>query len=311
MSAFRRILFLGRFRNRQPLSDLLETTLALKEKGIAVAWSEAVAAAAAEDKLDTAQLAEVEVVAVEETIPLSALPDLAVVLGGDGAFVRAVNRFAPLGVRLVGINLGSLGFLTDISRDNMQPAIMELVDGRYDLEDRSLLSVATIRKTGKAGKTTNEVETHEHGHFAVNDVVITYGEPSVLATMRVFVGDSFAFDLRADGLIAATPTGSTAYALSAGGPIIHPQLAAMLLVPLSPHSLTHRPLVVPADSRIRVEVIRPKTKPMVVHMDGKSQRVFQPDDGLEIFQPKRVFTICHPERYDYYQTLRRKLSWGE
>lgn len=305
-SEFKSVLFLGRFKKRQSLKDLLATTHALQQQGIAVMWSKAVAAAANEEAQLVSQ-AKVEVVDVVK----NPRPDLAVVLGGDGMFVRAVNRFAPLGVRLVGINLGSLGFLTDIARDDMQEAMLELAAGKFVLESRSLLAASILKSKRKSKKTDDKNETLPENLRAMNDVVLTHGESGVLSTLRVYINDEFAFDLRADGLIIATPSGSTAYALSAGGPIINPRLQAMVLVPLCAHSLTHRPLVVPVDSRIRVETSKTTTKPMVVHIDGQTQRAFAPNDCLEIMQSSIHFTMCHPERYDYYHTLRRKLLWGE
>ena len=292
MGDFNRVLFVGRFSHKQPLDDIFAASRMLQQRGIEVFWDESVAAMASDQiPLDDAGIRRA---AAEDRAP-----DLAVVLGGDGTFIRNVHRFAPLNVRLVGVNLGSLGFLTDIARDDMAPALMALADGDYILERRFLL---TARVNGKSPRDDEE-------SLAVNDVVITHGDVGALAKIRVFINEAFAFDLRADGLILATPSGSTAYALSAGGPIISPDLRAIVLAPLCPHDLSHRPLAVPIrKTKIRIEII--KSSGMVLHVDGRKECAFVRGDALEVFCHPKSFRLCHPRNYDYYQTLRKKLHWG-
>lgn len=290
---YRRLLFLGREKNTAPLPDLLDALLALRARGcepildqsiINIVGSEKAAALAAHEFPVTAAAAEVAA-------------DLIVVLGGDGTFLGAARCYAPRGIELVGVNLGYLGFLTDIARDDMHAALLEIMEGRCRTEERFMLSVRL-----------NGEELPPDLSVAINDVVISRGDAGTLLKLRVTINEVFAYDLRADGLILSTPSGSTAYSLSSGGPIVEPGLDAMMLVPLCPHALTHRPLAVRADYPLRLQVLEANSA--VVHVDGQGDRALAVGDTVEVCRHAAPLKICHPLGYDYYQTLRKKLLWG-
>lgn len=289
-----KVVFLGRLKQKQPLHDLLEAARQLRAHGADVFLEQALF-----EMADDATRAA----AVAAQLPISAAddckdPDLAVVLGGDGTFISAARRFAPFGAALVGVNLGYLGFLTDIARDDMTKALTAIAAGDCDYEKRLMLSV----------KINGETPSDDLA-LAINDAVISRGESGLLLILRVHINDVFAYDLRADGLILSTPSGSTAYALSAGGPIVAPNLNATLMVPLSPHALTHRPLVVRDDSVVRIDVL--KARAANLHVDGRGSLALREGDTIEIRRHPKPFIICHPLSYDYYQTLRKKLLWSE
>ena len=290
----RRVLFFGRFKREQSLMDVVEAAECLRREGAEVALHESIKAYADADTRAAFAAREIAVISHVKAFK----PDLVVVLGGDGTFLGAGRIFAPLGTRLVGVNLGYLGFLTDIARERMREALSEICQGDYEEESRFMLSVAVggKRLAGEFG-------------CAVNDVVISRGRAGVMSRLHIHIGDRFIYDIRADGLIVATPSGSTAYALAAGGPIVAPPLEVMLLVPLCPHSLTHRPLVVPADETVRIDIGGEKQS-AILHVDGNYDRLLKSGDALEIGRHPVPLRICHPRSYDYYETLRRKLNWG-
>ena len=233
--------------------------------------------------------------------PESAAPpdefDLIVVLGGDGTFLGAARRYAPRQVELVGINLGYLGFLTDIAAQEMREVLQQILAGQCYSESRFMLSV------GRNGE-----PLPDDSAVAINDVVISRGVAGTLVSLRVNINGVFAYDLRADGLILSTPSGSTAYALSAGGPIVAPDLDAILLVPLCPHALTHRPLMVRADYPIQLQVMEAQSA--TIHVDGQGDYPLLAGDTIEVSRHPLPLKICHPTTYDYYQTLRKKFNWS-
>lgn len=290
-SPARRVIFCGRSRHGDKVEDLLAAASLLRANGIEVFWEEKIAgqcAAVREHDFTVCRLSDMENM------------DMAFVLGGDGTFLRAARYFAPLGVPLVGINLGYLGYLTDVGSEEMQEVLPRIVSGEYFLEERFMLSLA-IRPNGGSEKTDYSP--------AINDVVISRGEGGLLLSLRVFINGVFAYELRADGLIISTPSGSTAYALAAGGPIVSHDLNAVLLVPLCAHALTHRPLVVNADYAVSVEII--KSHAAVLHIDGQEGMELSTGDTIVVSRHVRPLRLCHPLSYDYYDTLRRKLNWGK
>ena len=291
---YRRILFLGREKNIRPLPSLLEPLLAVRDTGAVPLLDKSII------NIVGAEMAEVFAqhgIAVHES---DAAPDvdLVVVLGGDGTFIGAARHYAPHNIELIGINLGYLGFLTDIASDYLQRELLSVLEGKCHTEERFMFSI-TLNGATPPGEDLS---------VAINDVVISRGDTGTLLTLRVFVNDVFAYDLRADGLIISTPSGSTAYALSAGGPIVAPALDAILMVPLCPHSLTHRPLMVPAGYPIRVQVVGGQEA--TVHIDGHGDFPLAADDVIEVSRHPAPLKICHPVTYDYYQTLRKKFLWG-
>ena len=229
----------------------------------------------------------------------AATADLAAVFGGDGAFIAAARRLAPLGLPLFGINLGTLGFLTDLSPRNMRAGARSIVAGKYREESRMMLGVHVRRGT----------RTEKKDGIAVNDLVISRGHGGRLVALSVFISRQFAFALRADGLILSTPTGSTAYNLAAGGPIVEPELDAFSLAPLCPHALAHRPLLVGGEREIAVRV--DAAPEAYLHIDGQEDIALRRGDLIVARRHPKRLLVRHPPGHDYFETLRRKLRWGE
>jgi NAD+ kinase len=229
---------------------------------------------------------------------LGAHADLAIVLGGDGTMLSVARRLAPLDVPLIGINLGRLGFLTDIPLARMEPALAAMLEGRHVEERRTLLE-AIVERGGTPP---------EHA-LAVNDVAINRGSLGTMIDCAVEIDARHAFFMRADGMIVATPTGSTAYALSAGGPILQPEVGAFALVPVAPHALTHRPIVVADTVTIRVRVVRGRDA--AAHCDGQTRFALAEGEGVTIRRASHAARFLHPEGHDHFATLREKLHWSE
>jgi NAD+ kinase len=224
--------------------------------------------------------------------------DLAVVLGGDGTMLNIARSLHVHGVPLVGINQGHLGFLTDVSVDTMLETMDEILRGEYTSEDRFLLSI-TIRRQGE-----NVFEA-----CAFNDAVVSKGETARLIELEVFVDGQFVYSQRSDGLIVATPTGSTAYALSSGGPILHPTLEAVVLVPICPHTLSNRPIAVNSESTVEILVLH--AADARVHFDGQQHFDLKENDWVIVRRSKHTIRLLHPFGHSYYDMLRQKLHWGE
>ena len=225
--------------------------------------------------------------------------DAVVVLGGDGTLLRAVQHVAKEETPVLGVNLGSLGFLTEITSDEVEGALRTLVEGRYAFSWRSLLSANLVR---------NGASQVQEG---LNDVTIAKAATvSRIVEFTVSVGDRFVSDFRADGLIVASPTGSTAYNLAAGGPILHPTLDAVVLTPICPHMLSNRPLVIPANAPVKIR-IRSSASPVHVTVDGQWSREVTPTDELVVTKGRRRLKLVTSTARDYFEVLRTKLKWGE
>lgn len=224
--------------------------------------------------------------------------DLVLALGGDGTLLGIARAVADKDVPLVGINLGTLGFLTDIPADAMIPMLAAMLDGQYTEEARLLLDAEIIRD----GKTIFST-------VAFNDVVVSRGAMGSMIEFVVEVDDEFVYSLRADGLIVTTPTGSTAYSLSTGGPILHPSLPALGLVPISPHTLSNRPVAIPSDSEVRIRLLRGHN----ARVNFDVQSFFDPetDDVVIVRGHDHTLKLLHPLDYSYYAMLRTKLHWSE
>ena len=219
---------------------------------------------------------------------------LAIVLGGDGTFISAARQLAPDNVPIIGVNLGRLGFLTDLTLSNLTESLPRLLAGEYREERRVLLNVIS------------SIASTDH-YLAVNDVVVNRGGATSLVDLEISLNDRFAYGFRADGVIVATPTGSTAYALSAGGPIMAPFVNAFTIVPIAPHALTNRPIVVADDSVIRITVAR--AREALASIDGHHVIPLNEGDFVEIKRAADTVRLWHPLDYDYYHTLREKLGW--
>lgn len=224
--------------------------------------------------------------------------DLVIVIGGDGSLLGAARDMVPRGVPLLGVNLGRLGFLTDILPDELEQHLGEVLDGHYNVESRFLLDARVIRNGKKIGEAD-----------ALNDVVLHPGQSTRIIEFELYIDNQFVYRQRSDGLIIATPTGSTAYALSGGGPIMHPKLDAIVLVPMYPHMLTNRPLVVDGNSEMKLVVHPDNTIYPIVSCDGQIEINLQPGDIISIKKKPQQLTLLHPENHDFYEGCRSKLRW--
>jgi NAD+ kinase len=224
--------------------------------------------------------------------------DVAIVVGGDGTMLGIARQLAPYDVPLIGINQGRLGFMTDISQEGMLEVLSDMLAGKLESERRSLLEASVVR----------EGETIFHA-LAFNDVVVSRAATAGMAELKVEVDGHFMYNQRSDGLIVATPTGSTAYALSAGGPLLHPRLLGLVLVPIAPHALSNRPIAVPDDSTIVIEIMGGRG--ISVNFDMQSLAELQHHDRIFVKRSAQTITFLHPCGWNYYDTLREKLHWNE
>ncbi|MCY4178093.1 MAG: NAD(+) kinase [Endozoicomonadaceae bacterium] len=225
--------------------------------------------------------------------------NLVIVIGGDGSMLGAARVLAGSDVPVLGINRGTLGFLTDVSIDQVEQQIAEVLQGNYSVEKRFLLEIELINN----GKISNKSS-------ALNEIVLHQGRFSKMIEFELFINDQFVMSQKSDGIIIATPTGSTAYALSAGGPIMHPSLNAISLIPICPHTLSSRPLVVDGDSHFTIKTSITKDICAQISCDGQVFLNSGPGDEMHIRKKKETLLLIHPLKYSYYETCRNKLSWG-
>ncbi len=224
--------------------------------------------------------------------------DLAVVVGGDGTMLGFARQIAPHGIPLVGINQGRLGFITDVPIKSWREAITPMLAGDYETEHRSMLE----------GDVWRDGESIFHG-LAMNDVVVSRGTTTSMVEVRIDIGEEFVANLRADGVILSSPTGSTAYALSAGGPILHPAIAGWVLVPIASHTLSNRPIVLSDALPVSVEIVAGRDAS--VNFDMHSLASLLPYDRIVVRRSEHQVRFLHPRGWSYYATLRRKLHWQE
>lgn len=224
--------------------------------------------------------------------------DLMIIVGGDGSMISAGRKITDVGIPVLGINRGHLGFLTDLSPKNIRRALYSILKGEYVLEERFLLS--TTIKGPKCQQA-----------LALNEAVIHGVKTAHMIDFSIFVNNKFMYSQKADGLIVSTPTGSTAYNLSAGGPIIEPSLNVLSLVPMFPHSMNLRPCILSGDSSIKVS-FRNRLTPEKITVSCDGQIIMNADDRCEICIEKHKvpIRICHPHTYDYFKVLRSKLGFG-
>jgi NAD+ kinase len=246
----------------------------------------------------TAKAARTPPDAITDIKSLPAKADLAVIVGGDGTLISCARLMAEHGVPLVGVNLGRLGFLTDIPADSAAAAIEAVIEGDFVPEQRLLLTGAVRR----GRKTVMSA-------LAMNDVVVSRGAMGSMIEFAVTVDGEFIYSLRADGLIVATPTGSTAYALSAGGPILHPALQAIALVPISPHTLSNRPVAIRSSSKVEITLVRGAQAR--ANFDVQAHWDLEPGDVVTVQAAPKPATLLHPRGYRYFAMLRQKLRWTE
>ena len=224
--------------------------------------------------------------------------DLVIVLGGDGTFLSVARKLAPYRVPMIGVNQGHLGFLTQVPREQMVNELTGMLTGKYLPEERILLETSVWRD-GKAVQTS----------LALNDVVLSRGGAGQMIEFEVFINEEFVYTQRSDGLIISTPTGSPAYSLAAGGPILQASLRAFTLVPICPQSMTNRPIAV--SDTCEIEILVTKAADARLHFDGQSFVDVQNLDRINIRRYRHSLRVLHPSDYQYYKTLRQKLHWGE
>jgi NAD+ kinase len=233
---------------------------------------------------------------------IAAHADMVLVLGGDGTLLSMADCLGAEGSRIpiLGVNFGSLGFLTEVTLPELHPSLEAALDGRARIEERMMLRAATTR----AGQRFVQ-------HIALNDVVVTKGARSRMIDLSVHIGDEFVTRVKADGLIVATPTGSTAYNLAAGGPIVAPSMDALILTPIAPHTLTNRPIVIPAAAPVRVQPVMDNRDEVFVTFDGQEGFQLQAGDEIEVTRSETPLYLIKPSTRSYFEVLRTKLKWGE
>ena len=285
---FKKIAIIGKYMNQSALqqmqADLADLARHLTAKNIEV-WLEQ----------NTAQHAELTGYKTAALEAIGNKVDLAIVMGGDGTMLSVARTIMDAEIPLVGINRGRFGFLTDLRAEDMLAALDKILAGDYQQESRMLLS-ASIHRAGKL----------VYQGFALNDVVVKSGLR--LIELQVEIDGKFVYKQRGDGLILTTPTGTTAYSLSAGGPILHPNLEAIALVPISPHTLTNRPITVNSASKIEVTLVQ--VDEAQVSFDGQFQIALEEGDKILIARAPKNITLLHPGEYCYFDMLRNKLNWG-
>jgi len=285
---FSNVFLIGKFRSKDGTETVLDLARFLRERGIEP-WIEQSTAGGIGKAADDFVTATYEEIADKA--------DLAVVVGGDGTLLNAARRLGEHAVPLVGVNLGRLGFLTDLSRTEARQQLGEILDGRYRAESRFMLDAEVTRNGERIFHT-----------LALNDVVVNRGKLGRMIELEMMVDGEFVYHLRSDGMIVATPTGSTAYAMAANGPILHPGVGGIALVPLCPHSLTARPITLPDSCRIEIVIMPPYDAR--IHFDGVTYCDVRAGDQLRIMRSALEVRLLHPEGYGYFAMLRQKLHWS-
>jgi NAD+ kinase len=228
--------------------------------------------------------------------------DMVLILGGDGTLLAMADRIGEARSRIpiLGVNFGSLGFLTEVTLPELYPTLEAAVEGRAHIEERLMLRSTTIRAGAAAAE-----------YIVLNDVVVTKGARSRMIDLSVSVGDEFVTRVKADGLIVATPTGSTAYNLASGGPIVQPTVDALIVTPIAPHTLTNRPIVIPSASAVRIQPQMDDHDEVFATFDGQAGLQLRAGDELRICCAEQKLRLIRPPTRSYFEVLRRKLKWGE
>ena len=286
-TTFKRIALMGRQRTDAINETLLALKTFLRSRQVEVVFEQETAALLSQQN--------------KPAIPADQLAkhsDLIIAVGGDGSLLKAAHVAVNQNLPVLGINRGRLGFLTDIRPEEFSK-VGAVLDGNYTEEQRFLLTASL----------------YDHDHLikqqdALNDVVLLPGNVAQMIEFAIHIKQRFVCTQRADGLIAATPTGSTAYALSGGGPILHPSLKAIVLVPMFPHTLSNRPIVVPSDSDIEIVINEENDVSPFVSCDGQERVAISPGSKIKIQQKAEVLRLIHPKEYNYFETLRTKLGWA-
>lgn len=260
----------------------------LKKRNCKVLLENRIAQDMSDDDYEAASLSEI-----------GAQADLAIVVGGDGNMLGAARVLAEYDVDVVGVNRGNLGFLTDINPEDITTQLNHIFNNKVYREKRFILEAQVFRD-----------DKLQQSHSAINEVVLHHSKVAHMMEFELYVGSDFVFSQRSDGLIIATPTGSTAYSLSGGGPILVPHLDALTLVPMFPHTLSNRPIVVDANSEITLKISHQNSDSVQISCDSHVVIDVEPGDYVKIRKNKKHLTLVHPPDYNYFNVLRTKLNWG-
>lgn len=288
LPAFKTVALIGRYNTAEIAESLLGLAELLQQRGCSVLIEKETAGNIGRNGFTSADYA-----AIGERA------DLAVVLGGDGSMLSAARHLAVHGVPLVGVNQGRLGFMTDIAFSQMRETIELLLSGNYTIGERTMLEARVLRGDKEVFSTQ-----------ALNDIVVNKGGTGRMIEFLVHIDGQFVYDLRSDGIIVATPTGSTAYALSSNGPILQPNVPGIALVPVCPHTLSNRPITV--SDRCVIEItIKQRAVGARLHVDGQPHSELAADDRVVVRRAEHCIRFVHPPGYSYYAMLREKLHWSE
>lgn len=286
-SQFRHVALIGKYHAQGSRSALEEIANFLHTQGCEVTLEQ-----------DTASNTGLTQYPVLDVPSIGAHCDLALVVGGDGTMLGIGRQLAQFGVPMVGINQGRLGFITDIAFEDFQTALEPMLRGEFE-EDRRWMMQAKVVRDGRC----------VFNATAMNDVVVNRGATAGMVELRVEVDGRFVANQRADGLIIASPTGSTAYALSAGGPLIHPSISGWVLVPIAPHTLSNRPIVLSDAGEITVEIVAGRDAS--ANFDMQSLASLLHGDRISVRRSEFQMCFLHPKGWSYFDTLRKKLHWNE
>ena len=285
--AFKTVALIGRYNTAEIAESLLGLATLLQQRGCAVLIEKETAANVGGNGFASGDYAAI-----------GAQADLAVVLGGDGSMLSAARHLASHGVPLVGVNQGRLGFMTDIAFSKMRETIELLLSGQYTTQERTLLEARVLRGDKEVFSTQ-----------ALNDIVVNKGATGRMIEFLVHIDGQFVYDLRSDGIIVATPTGSTAYALSSNGPILQPSLPGLALVPVCPHTLSNRPIVLPDGCEVTIELV--SGRDASANFDMQSLASLLHGDRITVRRSEHRVRFLHPIGWTYFDTLREKLHWNE
>ena len=286
-SQFRHVALIGKFQAQGSRSALEHIAHFLGSKGCEVALEH-----------DTASNTGLTQFPTLDAAAIGAQCDLALVVGGDGTMLGIGRRLAKFGIPLVGITQGRLGFITDIAFEDYQTTLEPMLRGEFQEERRWMMQAEVVRDGHCVFSAT-----------AMNDVVVNRGATSGMVELRVEVDGRFVANQRADGLIIASPTGSTAYALSAGGPLLHPSIAGWVLVPIAPHTLSNRPIVLPDTGEVAIEIV--SGRDASANFDMQSLASLMHGDRITVRRSEHQMRFLHPKGWSYFDTLRKKLHWNE
>jgi NAD+ kinase len=289
MDSFRNIGIIG--RDGSGVTESLQRLIAfLRSRGLTIIVGDHI-----QHLLDERDLSDVR---ISSRKMIGEVSDLIIVVGGDGSLLAAARTLARYDVPVLGVNRGRLGFLTDVSPDEIELRVGEVLDGHYRIEKRFLLDVV-VKHNGEAVGAAD----------ALNDIVVNSGASAKMIEFELYIEGEFVYRQRSDGLIVSTPTGSTAYSLSGGGPIMHPRLDAIALVPMFPHTLSSRPIVVDGASEIKIIICESHTTQLPVTCDGQVNLTAQCGDAVYITKKPHKLKLIHPLTHSFYASCRDKLGW--